>query len=115
MAPPAVKKAPKPQVKGNRVVSLSPSPSAEPNTEPHRGYRHTDGLEPSDKDRVPIDDWEIRTGRTLTDEDIEEVAGLVSWCYVSSTHFRRCIGADGKVKWDDLQYDQCKLKCSDRG
>lgn len=113
MAPPAVKMAPKPQVKGNRVVSLSPSPSVELDTEPNREYKHTDGLEPPDGDRVPIDDWEISTGRTLTDKDIEEVAGLVSWCYVRF----RFVGntqANEKVKWDDLQYDQCKRTFSER-
>jgi hypothetical protein len=53
-----------------------------------------DGIEPSREQQVSIDDWELATGRNLDENDVEEVAKLVTWYY---------------VKWDDLQYDQCQL------
>ena len=53
-----------------------------------------DGIEPPRDQQVGIDDWEREAGRKLDEDDVEEVAKLVTWYY---------------VKWDDLQYDQCQL------
>jgi hypothetical protein len=53
-----------------------------------------DGIEPPREQQVGIDDWELATGRNLDENDVDEVAKLVTWYY---------------VKWDDLQYDQCQL------
>lgn len=55
-------------------------------------YSGPDGLLPDAEDRVAVDEWEARAGRQLDEEDVDEIAGMVSWCL---------------VKWDDLQYDQC--------
>ena len=44
-----------------------------------------DGVRPPDRDCVDIDTWERVTGRTLTEDDVERVAPLVSWCFVSPT------------------------------
>ena len=44
-----------------------------------------DGLEPPASDQMEIDEWERQTGRVLTEEDVDEVAGLVTWCFVSAT------------------------------
>jgi hypothetical protein len=52
-----------------------------------------DGIEPSADDQMNIDDWEEASGRDLNEDDVDEVAKLVTWYY---------------VKWDDLQYDQCQ-------
>jgi hypothetical protein len=52
-----------------------------------------DGIEPSADDQMNIDDWEEATGRELNEDDVDEVAKLITWYY---------------VKWDDLQYDQCQ-------
>jgi hypothetical protein len=56
-----------------------------------------DGIEPAREQQVGIDDWELATGRNLDENDVDEVAKLVTWYY---------------VKWDDLQYDQCQLLCA---
>ncbi|WVF69124.1 hypothetical protein IAT40_003898 [Kwoniella sp. CBS 6097] len=50
-----------------------------------------DGAQPPKDMMVDIDSWEGRTGRELDENDVDEIAGLVTWCF---------------VKWDDLQYDQ---------
>lgn len=52
-----------------------------------------DGIEPPYDQRVGIDDWEEQAGVQLGEGDVDHVAKMVTWCY---------------VKWDDLQYDQCK-------
>lgn len=46
------------------------------------------GVQPPQADKIEIDRWEERTGRTLTSEDVDEVARLVTWCYVSRTSRR---------------------------
>lgn len=53
-----------------------------------------DGIEPPPEHRVNIDQWEELAGNKLGEDDVDQVAKLVTWCY---------------AKWDDLQYDQCKL------
>ncbi|ORY25961.1 SNF2 family N-terminal domain-domain-containing protein [Naematelia encephala] len=50
-----------------------------------------DGLMPPPEKRLDIDLWEEAAGRDLTEDDLDEVAPLVTWCF---------------FKWDDLQYDQ---------
>jgi len=52
-----------------------------------------DGIEPSADEQMNIDDWEEASGRELNEDDVDEVAKLITWYY---------------VKWDDLQYDQCQ-------
>jgi hypothetical protein len=52
-----------------------------------------DGIEPPQAKQFPIDDWEEETGHVFDEDDVEEVAKMVTWYF---------------VKWDDLQYDQCK-------
>lgn len=52
-----------------------------------------DGLEPPKDKQMDIDDWEEESGRELGPDDVDQVAKLVTWCY---------------VKWDDLQYEQCE-------
>ena len=59
--------------------------------EAKKGFK--DGIEPPADSQVDIDDWEEETGRHLTPDDVDQVARLVTWCY---------------VKWDDLQYEQCE-------
>jgi hypothetical protein len=43
-----------------------------------------DGIEPPFEEQMDIDDWEEATGRVLDGDDVDEVAGLVTWCYVRS-------------------------------
>jgi hypothetical protein len=63
---------------------------------------------PPDADRVDIDEWERKTGRILTEEDTDEVARMATWCFVRPDSKQSRHVAHGQVKWDDLQYDQCK-------
>ena len=90
------KKAGKP-AKGNRILSLSASPAPEGadsqatvvnDTNGHgNGSRRPDGLEPPEEERMDIDTWEETSGRTLGPDDVDEVAGMVTWCFVSTiTH-----------------------------
>lgn len=58
-----------------------------------------DGVEPPSDAQMEIDDWEEETGRDLGPDDVDRVARLVTWCY---------------VKWDDLQYEQCKFSCIEK-
>lgn len=61
-------------------------------------YDGIDGLIPEDEgDLIPIDEWEHRAGRQLEEDDVDEIAGMVSWLL---------------AKWDDLQYDQCTCPLS---
>lgn len=53
--------------------------------------RLQDGIAPPTSLAVPIRDWELRAGRQLTADDIDEVAPLVTWAL---------------VKWQNLQYDE---------
>lgn len=56
---------------------------------------HIDGgIWPAEDLQMAIDDWEDKTGHALGPDDVDQVAKLVTWCF---------------VKWDDLQYDQCEL------
>lgn len=41
------------------------------------------GVQPHAADKIEIDRWEERTGRTLTSGDVDEVARSLTWCYVS--------------------------------
>jgi hypothetical protein len=116
LVPPKPKAKPKPKhqalKRGGRVLSVSASPSPSNDDEdvqvvaPHR----PDGMEPPSTDRMDIDVWEESTGKTLTERDIDMVAPLVTWCLVSQVMKPTELAADGlvKVKWDDLQYDQCR-------
>lgn len=82
---PSLKKL-KPQVKrGIRIVSESPSESSKHSRRTSDGLVHSrpDGIEPTSDEQMGIDDWEKQTGRILSDIDVDEVAGLVTWCFVS--------------------------------
>lgn len=57
-------------------------------------YDGPDGVAPDLEDMIAIDDWEKMAGRQLDEDDVDEIAGMVTWCY---------------AKWDDLQYEQCEL------
>jgi hypothetical protein len=70
----------------------------------NRGYRvgleseesdwePVDGEKPPVEKAVEIERWENMAGRKLSEDDIDEVAPLVTWFM---------------AKWDDLQYDQCE-------
>lgn len=95
-----------------RIVSLSPSPydgtaPFPPDSSPtpqavavktpfeqlQADLDIPDGLPLPDDELIEIEEWEILTGRSLDETDVEEVAGLVGW---------------GLFKWQDLQYDQGK-------
>ncbi|WWC62726.1 uncharacterized protein I303_105323 [Kwoniella dejecticola CBS 10117] len=99
--------APSGKKRGKRVLSPSPSvsvsikgsPSPEeaeqnaisPADQMRADHGLRDGQEPPGNMQVEIEEWERLSKRSLEEEDVEEVAGLVTWCF---------------VKWDDLQYDQ---------
>jgi hypothetical protein len=42
-----------------------------------------DGVEPSNEEMMEIDTWEEVTGRELGEEDVDDVAEMVTWCLVS--------------------------------
>ncbi|OCF72795.1 hypothetical protein I204_06024 [Kwoniella mangroviensis CBS 8886] len=93
--------------RGKRIMSTSLSASASetgqgnssalangersPADEMRRQYGLRDGQKPPAEMQMDIDTWEEKAGRELDEDDVDEVAGLVTWCF---------------VKWDDLQYDQ---------
>ncbi|WRT67913.1 uncharacterized protein IL334_004887 [Kwoniella shivajii] len=94
------------QKRGKRIMSTSLSASASGSPLPdfrsngnfvnsanvmRQKYGLKDGQEPPRDMQMDIDLWEEKTNRDLDEDDIDEVAGLVTWCF---------------VKWDDLQYDQ---------
>lgn len=93
-----------------RIISQSPSPSDDtapsaansalraiaiktPFEQLQADLDIPDGLPLPDDELIEIEEWEILTGRSLDETDVEEVAGLVGW---------------GLFKWQDLQYDQGK-------
>ena len=82
--------------KGNRILSASASPvlsdDAAYGTKPNNvGQKavggdpasRPDGLEPEDKNMIEVDEWERKTMRELTEDDADEVAPFVTWCFVS--------------------------------
>ncbi|WWC88517.1 uncharacterized protein L201_003428 [Kwoniella dendrophila CBS 6074] len=88
--------------RGTRILSTPISESAQSNTAVENGTFNPademrknlglkDGQEPPLDMQLDIDDWEEQARRDLEEEDVDEVSGLVTWCF---------------VKWDDLQYDQ---------
>ncbi|KAK8858701.1 hypothetical protein IAR55_002930 [Kwoniella newhampshirensis] len=79
--------SPLPTDTGGRTSQAQPSQVEE--TRAKLGVK--DGIQPPPEMRMEIDEWERRSGRELQGNDVDEIAGLVSWCL---------------VKWDDLQYDQ---------
>ncbi|WVQ83032.1 hypothetical protein IAT38_005170 [Cryptococcus sp. DSM 104549] len=88
------------QLRKQRVLFVSASPSENdtaapgplsPMEELRKKHGLKDGIQPPEHMRVELDEWERLAKRQLEEEDVDEVAGLVSWCL---------------VKWDDLQYDQ---------
>lgn len=50
-----------------------------------------DGVTPPPSLAIPIKDWELRAGRQLTADDIDEIAPRVTWAL---------------IKWQNLQYDE---------
>lgn len=93
-----------------RIISQSPSPSDDtapsaadsalraiavktPFEQLQADLDIPDGLPLPDDELIEIEEWEILTGRSLDETDVEDVAGLVGW---------------GLFKWQDLQYDQGK-------
>lgn len=73
--------------KSNGRVIESDSESEESDWEP------VDGEKPPVEKAVEIERWENMAGRKLSEDDVDEVAPLVTWFM---------------AKWDDLQYDQCE-------
>lgn len=73
--------------KGNRdrLLSASTTPSARGSMPPSSTstQQRPDGIEPPAEEKIDIDEWEKKAGRILTEDDVEEVAPLVTWCYVS--------------------------------
>ncbi|WWC96240.1 hypothetical protein V866_003107 [Kwoniella sp. B9012] len=107
LLPPRQKAKPSTTKRGKRIMSTSLSASASesgqanssavanggrnPADEMRRQYGLRDGQKPPAEMQIDIDTWEEKAGRELDEDDVDEVAGLVTWCF---------------VKWDDLQYDQ---------
>jgi hypothetical protein len=83
----------KPKGKGKSSARTDSSTSVDLSIHGDATDTMDDGIEPSADQRVSIDDWEERASIALDESDVNHVAKMVTWCY---------------VKWDDLQYDQCK-------
>ncbi|WOO77567.1 Chromodomain-helicase-DNA-binding protein 4 [Vanrija pseudolonga] len=84
LLPPKKRKG-KGKAKSNGRVIESDSESEESDWEP------VNGKEPPIEKAVEIERWESMAGRKLSEDDVDEVATLVTWFL---------------AKWDDLQYDQ---------
>lgn len=68
------------------IVSASMSASSSSNGDTFTQASIVDGIEPPKSEQMPIDEWEEATGRELDDRDVDEVAGLVTWCFVSLSY-----------------------------
>jgi len=87
---------PKAKKKARKNLSKAQRDVSESSSTPDYGdatITMIDGIEPDSDKQMHIDDWEEATGSELDEDDVEEVAKLITWYY---------------VKWDDLQYDQCQ-------
>ncbi|ORX37279.1 SNF2 family N-terminal domain-domain-containing protein [Kockovaella imperatae] len=93
LLPPKKKRKPTKINRSKRILSASATP--EPEVEATTLSPRPDGVNPPEEEKMEIDEWEERSGRSLQPEDADEIAGLITWCF---------------VKWDDLQYDQCELR-----
>ena len=99
LPPKSVKKANNAK-RNNRILSASPTSSgsekkgvngsnelAGPNKDEIERSIKRDGVEPPEEERMDIDDWEKKAGRVLTEEDVDEVARMVTWCFVTPFPF----------------------------
>jgi hypothetical protein len=68
--------------RGKRILSVSDT-SARGSENPDGNGDRPDGVEPPVADQMDIDTWESKAGRVLEEKDVDEVARMVSWCYVS--------------------------------
>jgi hypothetical protein len=68
-----------------RIISESESETSKAETTMPKVAvtKRLDGIEPPPEDMMDIDTWETRTGRDLDEDDVDEVAGMVTWCFVS--------------------------------
>ncbi|WVR06458.1 hypothetical protein IAU60_003489 [Kwoniella sp. DSM 27419] len=91
------------QRRGQRIMSESGSESSGQSQQDRENGRSSpademrirlglkDGQQPPSDMLMAIDEYEQSARRVLNADDVDEVAGLITWCF---------------VKWDDLQYDQ---------
>ena len=86
LAPPRADKkgfAKKPPPRGRRILSDSPSDSEDQPEAPGARPDLPDGLQPPASQMMEIEEWERTQHRNLTPEDANEIASLVTWCFVS--------------------------------
>lgn len=79
------KKFGRPAKRQARIISESESETSKTGTTTPKvaATERPDGIEPPPEDMMDIDTWEARTGRDLDEDDVDEVAGMVTWCFVS--------------------------------
>jgi hypothetical protein len=83
---PVEKKKPvRPVKRQARIISESESETSKAGTTTPKvpATERPDGIKPPHEDMVEINTWETRTGRELDEDDVDEVAGMVTWCFVS--------------------------------
>ena len=91
--------------RGHRVISLSPSASVTSGNDGRAQspveevFKRADGVEPPVEDRMEIDEWEKRAGRVLNEDDAEEIAPLVTWCFVSDHLHHSQIFCTDRLTW----------------
>lgn len=84
LIPPIAKR--KKRIRQQRARILSESPSTASPEPDESSWTGPDGLEPPLSQRIDVDEWERKRGRVLTQDDTDEVARLVSWCFVRLAH-----------------------------
>ncbi len=89
LPPPKTKKPTKkkavPSRRTTRIMSESASSAGSQlfGSDLPKEHKRPDGLEPPWEERIEIDEWERRAGRILTEGDTDEIASMVTWCFVS--------------------------------
>lgn len=69
--------------RGKRIMSETPSDQSSEQDGISNLHNLPDGLEPSGAFRMDIDEWEEKSRRELSENDVDDVAGMVTCCYVS--------------------------------
>lgn len=70
------------QRRKNRILSDSASSDIDDAGDSTGAAQRPDGLEPPGSRRMEIEEWERKSNKILTEEDTDEVADLVTWCFV---------------------------------
>jgi hypothetical protein len=106
-----------PKKRGIRVLSVSDTSAGASENGDSAGTNATrpDGLEPPREDQMSIDEWEKNAGRILEEEDVEEVAKMVVWCFVSCLRRSRGRNQLRKYRSNGMTYSMISVRHPELG